>query len=466
MTAASAPLLAWYGDDFTGAAAVMEVMEFSGYPSVLFLEAPGPDLLARFAGARCIGIAGDARTRPPAWMDAELPGIFAALRATGAAIIHYKMCSTMDSAPGIGSVGRAFEIGLGSGQFALLLIAAPRIGRWQVFGTLFARHAAGISRLDRHPTMSRHPVTPMGEADVRRHLGLQTGHPIGLIDIHDLQRDPSAALAREKAAGARLVAVDLLDAASLVASGRLIRAEAAKATLFVVGSQGVEDALVAAALTEGHSRPAARPAQRTDRIAIASGSCSPETAAQIRHAEGEGFAIIPVDAGLTGDARAWAQECARAEQAALAALSGGKSPILASARGPEDPSISAAREARAAAGQTDRDAAETLGVGFGRILSRLHARKAVRRFAVAGGDTSGFATRAFGAVALTAEAEIAPAVPLLAAHFSETAAACDWIVKGGQMGQETLFVQMRDGVARHDPGTLPARPAKTQSSAH
>ena len=66
---------------------------------------------------------------------------------------------------------------------------------------------------------------------------------------------------------------------------------------------------------------------------------------------------------------------------------------------------------------------------------------------MAGGDTSSFATRAFGAVALTAEAAIAPAVPLLHAHFSKDTAPCDWIVKGGQMGHENLFPLMRDGLA-------------------
>ncbi len=453
------PMLAWYGDDFTGAAAVMEVLEFSGFPSALFLTPPTPEMITRFPGLRCVGIAGDARTRSPEWMDAHLPGIFAALRATGAGIVHYKMCSTLDSAPHIGSVGRAAEIGLGDDPWAPVLVAAPRIGRWQALGTLFARHAGGIARLDRHPTMARHPVTPMDEADVRLHLGRQTDLPMGLIDILDLQGPADAALSRERAKGARLIAVDLLDDASLVAAGRLIRHEAARRQVFVVGSQGVEDAIVAAAVAGGHDLPAARPAGAVDSIVIASGSCSPDTAAQIGAAEARGFAVIAVDAGRTVDANAWAAECARVEGAALDALGQRKSPILASARGPDDPAIPAARRARAAAGQSDSDGAEILATGLGNVLSRLHARRVATRFAVAGGDTSGFATRAFGAIALTAKAGIAPAVPLLAAHFPETATACDWIVKGGQMGPEDLFVRMRDGVARYEPEVHSAQPA-------
>ena len=41
-------LVAWYGDDFTGSAAVMEVLTFAGLPSVLFLDLPTPEQLARF----------------------------------------------------------------------------------------------------------------------------------------------------------------------------------------------------------------------------------------------------------------------------------------------------------------------------------------------------------------------------------------------------------------------------------
>ena len=33
-------LLAFYGDDFTGSSAVMEVMTFAGLPAVMFVESP------------------------------------------------------------------------------------------------------------------------------------------------------------------------------------------------------------------------------------------------------------------------------------------------------------------------------------------------------------------------------------------------------------------------------------------
>ena len=39
------PLLTFYGDDFTGSTAVMEVLSFAGVPTMLFMEPPELDVL-------------------------------------------------------------------------------------------------------------------------------------------------------------------------------------------------------------------------------------------------------------------------------------------------------------------------------------------------------------------------------------------------------------------------------------
>ena len=106
------PKLAWLGDDFTGSAAVMEVLAFAGLRTVLFSDIPSEALAARFATAQAVGIATTSRGHGPDWMRAHLPAPLAWLDATGAEILHYKVCSTFDSAPHVGSIGRAAEIGL------------------------------------------------------------------------------------------------------------------------------------------------------------------------------------------------------------------------------------------------------------------------------------------------------------------------------------------------------------------
>jgi 3-oxoisoapionate kinase len=415
------PVLAFYCDDFTGSGAVMEVLTFAGLPTVLFLEPPTSDLVARFPGARAIGLAGDARTRSPDWMRAELPGIFACLRALGAPILHYKVCSTLDSAPHIGSIGTAAEIGLADGGIAPLVLAAPQIGRWQAFGTLFAWAGDGIHRLDRHPTMSVHPVTPMDEADVRRHLARQTALGLGLVDLVDLEagRGP-ARLAEEEARGTRILALDVIDDATLAVAGALIWNASPS---FVIGSQGIEYALVAAWRATGLLTPAAppKPLAAVERLAVVSGSCSPVTAAQIDRAEASGFEIIDLDPR--------APDWTAAAERALAALARGRSPIVATARGASDPGV---------------DDGAALGAGLGRLLDCLVREANLTRAVVAGGDTSSHVARALGLVALTAESPAAHGAALLRGHRAD-GSSLEIALKGGQMGPPDFFVRLRDG---------------------
>jgi 3-oxoisoapionate kinase len=449
------PLVAWYGDDFTGSSAVMEVLAFAGYPAVLFLDVPTPGQLARFPAVRGVGIAGDARSRGPDWMDANLPRVFDALRRLGAPVVHYKICSTLDSAPHVGSIGRAADLAMAEGDWAPLVVAAPRIGRWQAFGTLFARAGERIHRLDRHPTMRAHPVTPMDEADVRLHLGRQTEKPIGLVDLVALKAGLAAErLEAERAAGARIVALDVVDEETLVAVGRLVWAAAARSPLFAIGSQGLEYALVAAWAAAGIAPPSPEPRRvaPAGRVAVASGSCSPVTAEQLAVAEARGFAMIPVDAARAVDARAWAEETDRAAAAALAALDGGRSVIVATARGPEDPAIAVCETARRAAGLAAETFNASIGAGLGALLATLTRRGGLGRVAIAGGDTSSHGARAFGLFALTAEAALAPGAPLLRGHAEAAGDGLEIALKGGQMGPPDFFVRLRDGTPPADHG--------------
>src|SRR5689334_13928918 len=88
------PVVAWYGDDFTGSAAVMEALTFGGLKAVLFLDEAKDHWLDRFPDARAIGIAGIARSQSPDWMRRELPGVFRSLARLGAPVTQYKICST------------------------------------------------------------------------------------------------------------------------------------------------------------------------------------------------------------------------------------------------------------------------------------------------------------------------------------------------------------------------------------
>jgi uncharacterized protein YgbK (DUF1537 family) len=102
-------LLSYFGDDFTGSTDVLEALTASGVETVLFTEPPSEEDLARFPRVRAFGVAGNSRTMSPEQMDAVLPGVFESLHARGPAIVHYKVCSTFDSSPAIGNIGRAIK---------------------------------------------------------------------------------------------------------------------------------------------------------------------------------------------------------------------------------------------------------------------------------------------------------------------------------------------------------------------
>ena len=445
------PLIAFYGDDFTGSSASMEATAFAGVETVLFLSPPTPERLRDFASYRVIGVAGVARAQSPDWMDEHLPQVFELLAATGAPVIHYKVCSTFDSAPGIGSIGRAIDIAATKfGGWTPMIVADPGMGRYQAIGNLFANAHGVVHRLDRHPVMARHPVTPMDEADLGRHLAKQTAKKIGLIDFVAMKRgEADARLVQERAAGAEIVSIDVLDAETLAEAGRLLW-EHGGAPTFGVGSQGFEAALVAYWRKAGLIPAQAAPprAKPVDRIACVSGSVSPVTAAQIAHARDNGFATIALDTARAVDAAEWSKETGRAGDAALAELGKGRDALVYSAAGPDDPAVAAFRTAVAASGVAVEAVNERIGEGLGAILDRLLVAEKLTRAVISGGDTSGRAASMLGIDALTAIAPLAPGSPLCRAHAARADRdGLEIALKGGQVGAPDFFVAARQGGA-------------------
>lgn len=438
------PRLAWYGDDFTGAAAVMEVLASGGIQAVLFLAPPAPALARRFAGAQAVGLAGTARARGPRWMDAHLPAVFDWLAETGAPLLHYKICSTLDSAPHLGSIGRAVEIGLARlGGIVPCLVAAPSMGRHQCYGTLFATGPDGrVHRLDRHPVASRHPTTPMDEADVARHLARQTALPVSLVDL-DALHDPDA-LRQRVLDGARIVFLDAQREADMAPCGRLIVESGAR---LVLGSQGVEMALLAHWQGSGGlGLPSAITLIGPSRLAIVSGSASAVTATQIARAEAARFACVPVDpAALAEGGAAAGTAVTEAVARATKAATSGSDPLVYTTHGQDDPAFERGRARIAALGIGDAEASARIGAGLGDVLHGILAATGLRRAVIAGGDTSSHATPRLGISALTALAPVAPGASVCLGHGEGVGDGLQIALKGGQMGPPDIFERIRAG---------------------
>jgi uncharacterized protein YgbK (DUF1537 family) len=422
-------LYTFYGDDFTGSTDVLEQLASNGVATVLFLGTPSAEHLAKFPGVEAIGIAGDSRSRSPEWMTANLPGLFETLKAFRAPINHYKVCSTFDSSPTCGSIGRAMEIGREVFQlrFIPIVVGAPHLRRYVAFGNLFAAAPGGqIERIDRHP-MASHPVTPMREADLRHHLHAQTEMPIELMDLTMLQTgqllEHRKYIDRQLADGFQAILFDGIDYQTLAATGELLWSNARQRPIFSASSSGLTAALILA-WRKANLIPAMLPvalcAQRDAPLFVVSGSCSPVTAGQIRWALANGFHGISLDPEKVLDPEYGAGLVAEA----ATSLGAGQNTILYTALGPPD-----------APAQGD-----ALGVALGHFLRQVVQQTGVSRILLCGGDTSSHAIQQLGLYALTWASCVQTGAPLCRAHSDDPALQnLELVLKGGQIGTADFF---------------------------
>jgi 3-oxoisoapionate kinase len=454
--------LAFYGDDFTGSTDALEVLAFSGLRCALFLAVPTPERMHALGGFDAIGVAGSTRAMTNAELDAHLPDVFSALAALPTPLVHYKVCSTFDSAPATGSIGRVMELARDAFPQPLVPVVAatPALGRYCLFGHLFARSGTDgqVYRIDRHPIMSVHPVTPMHESDLARHLGQQTTMPIGHLPLtrFDGSAGSLAAQLTELAPTCRAVVLDGLDAGHLTQAGECLQqmASGMAAPLFVVGGSGVEYGL-----TQHWQRqdgPAAavdryRSFEAVDQVLVVSGSASRLSATQIQAAIDAGFREVAVDVPALGSAQAGAA-VQRLVQEVLDALASGSSVVMHTARGPNDARIASLIEALQAHGHS-ADAARHHGGRLvsdrlGEVVDAIVRAYPLRRLVLSGGDTSSRVTQVLAPEALEIRARLAPGAPLCrllssAPHLQ----GLELALKGGQMGAADYFVKALQGSA-------------------
>lgn len=451
-------LLAFYGDDFTGSTDAMDALSRAGIRTVLFLEPPQPEQLDQFPTTQVIGVAGTARSMTPDQMDDVLPSSFRALSELPVPLVQYKICSTFDSSPEIGSIGRAIDIARNvfDAESVPIFPAAPPLGRYVVFGNMFARDEDDIYRLDRHPTMRNHPVTPMDESDLRLHLSKQIDARMELVDIVAIQNGEIEAtnqLEAKLAADPDVVFFDTLDAADLPTVGAVVwnhYADGVDDPAFVVGSSGLEYALAEHWKASGFcsGEPQFDPVEPVDRVIVVSGSVSPMTASQISAAVDAGFTGIRIDTADLIDPATATDETRRLRRETLEALRADESVVLYTAHGPHDDAIDAVKE-RAQTLDDSEHVGDRIGSQLGRVLRQILDGIRVDRVCVSGGDTCGTVVPHLDIYALESRFPLAPGSPLCRAHSRQ--AATDGLkiaLKGGQLGSSDYFVRMRDGAKR------------------
>lgn len=416
-------LLAFYGDDFTGSTDALEFICRAGAKAILFIEPPTAGQLKAYPGLDAYGVAGKTRSLSPDEMEKILLPAFSTMKATGAKHVHYKVCSTFDSSPAIGSIGKAIDCGaiVFKNKTIPVLGGMPALGRFCVFGNLFAKMGIGsegkIYRLDRHPSMSNHPVTPADESDLRLHLGKQTNKKIGLIDIIQLKQ-PVEEIECDDA----VVLIDAMNENHVLKIGAWMDAKANEEQLFSVGSSGIEMALgkywnESNLLNEVVEWP--HPKKVTP-LLVVSGSCSPVTTVQIAYAKANGFEEVIIDAvKICTDG--WVEQ--KIIETVNNLLQQQKNVII-----------------HTGDKQADNLSSEKLGTALGQIAKAAAEQSLVKRIVVAGGDTSSYAARAMDIEAVEMIAPMVMGAPLCKViSKNKSIHGIEVNFKGGQVGSENYF---------------------------
>ena len=435
--AAAGARYGWYGDDFTGATDTLAVLAETGQRAMLFLGVPSAEHLAAAGRLDAIGIAGAARAMTPEAMAAELEPVGRFFAAQGVRVLHYKCCSTFDSAPDIGSIGAAVRVLRGHmpNPFVPIVGGQPNLRRYCLFSNLYA--AAGIAgeihRIDRHPTMSVHPVTPMAEADLRRHLAAQ-----GLADIAALHYPDyalgdaalDALLGRHLRERHPIVLLDIAEPGHLAPAGRLIWNEALKAPLVAVGASSVAQALTAHWGDAARTAKATPPLEPADGpVFVMAGSLSPVTRRQVEATSAYLRIQAPADQ-LIANPTATQDLLAPT----VAAMRSGRHTMVITAPPPGE---------KANAADAPRVAAATAA-----FIAAVMRAVPVKRLGIAGGDTSSHAVKALGLWGLSYRTTLGPGVAICVGHSDDPRLdGIELMLKGGQMGPDNLFDALLAGRA-------------------
>ncbi|OOV94639.1 3-oxo-tetronate kinase [Pseudomonas sp. MF4836] len=415
----SRPLLGCIADDFTGATDLANMLVRGGMRTVQSIGIPSLEVAAEL-DADAIVIALKSRTTPVNDAVAESLAALNWLREQGCEQIFFKYCSTFDStaAGNIGQVSEALLKALGS-DFTLACPAFPENGR-----TLFRGHLFVQDQLLSESGMQHHPLTPMTDANLVRVLQSQTTQKVGLLRYDSIAQGVEAVrtrIAELRAQGVGMAIADALSDQDLYTLG------AACADLpLLTGGSGL-----ALGLPENF--------RRAGKLRDFDVSSLPTVAG------GEVVLAGSASVATIGQVAAWLEADRPALRINPMALAAGEPVVaqaLAFAREHQHTVLiyatSTPDEVKAVQQQLGVERAGALVENaLGEIAKGLR-QAGVRRFVIAGGETSGAVVKALGVQLLQIGAQIDPGVPATVSGGDEPLALA---LKSGNFGGRDFFAK-------------------------
>lgn len=282
-------------DDFTGASDLASRLSEQGVRTLQVFGLPTEEFIDKLSGqydAVVISLKSRSIAREAAceWSRLALD----MLRRLNPRQVQFKYCSTFDSTAE-GNIGPVTEALMEAFKldFTIAVPALPGNARTQYNGYLFIGE-----QLISETHMRHHPLNPMTEPNLVRHLQAQTARKVGLIAHAEVRA--GAARIRQvadelRAGGVAIALVDAIDESDLAHI-----AEAFADAPLITGGSGLAITLPAvwrrknllAERSTAHRPPPASSAKKAGNSLIISGSCSAATLEQLRVLQASGCPLV------------------------------------------------------------------------------------------------------------------------------------------------------------------------------
>jgi uncharacterized protein YgbK (DUF1537 family) len=388
-------------DDYTGATDLAGLLRRSGASVKLHFglpEAPSD----RSADIEIIAL--KCRTEPVDKAVHDCSHAARWLLAGGAERLYWKYCSTFDSTPqgNIGPVAEALMVITGQTR-ALYCPAFPENGRSVFMGHLFVG-----DQLLSESSMKDHPLTPMRDANLAHVLAPQVKDSVGIWNR----------VAQKSGHGMPDVTHIIGDAVEF-ADLEFLVANTPPDVLLTGGSALAMPLPQLLDIGSSHANPDPRPGPRA---IVLSGSCSQMTRQQVAHyiENNPSYQLLPetLDEATIRDCIQWIRSTEQND-----------TPLVYATASPD-----AVKATQTSLGVAEAGALVERAMA---LIAQAAFEIGVRRFVVAGGETSGAVTQSLGVSEVIIGREICPGVPWVFNRFNEEVVGL--ALKSGNFGSPSFF---------------------------
>ncbi len=429
-------------DDDTGASDLAGMLAGQGLRTLLVIDLPEQSQFAEWsAGQHAVVMAEGTRNLRADEARARTRSAIRLLKSRDPRVFQLKFCSTFDSTPE-GNIGPTIDAALEElgEEFTVALPALPVNGRTTYQGYHFV-----YERLLSDSAMREHPLTPMTEANLVKHLSRQTARRVGLAPYESVEAGAEELGRRFESLRADGVSIAIVDCLS-DAHVRVVCRASADLRLVTGGSafgQGfpavwrergwveefdVQTASLSTGETEGRGR------------LVVAGSCSVATRAQNRWFESEGAPALRVEPRAL-----LVEELERGPlvERVRRHLNAGRDCLLYTTDEPAE--VARVQSWAAGQGLDVQTLGERLAYALADLVAEVLEAAPVSGLVFAGGETSGALCRRLRLGALRVGRNIEPGVPLC---YSLGRYRLPVVLKSGNFGGEDFYARALEAVAR------------------